>query len=78
LSDYIWIAEQHVGPGIEEGYTWPDLVIDTPIWTMEPVCDLEMVYSATGLEDFMVYDGTSHTLTIINTQARNGTYAITI
>lgn len=67
LNDYIWNAEQNVGPGVPEGYVWPDLVIDTPIWTMEPLCDLDVVYSVTGLTDFMIYDSVAHTLTITNT-----------
>lgn len=45
---------------------------------MEPLCDLDLVYSAEGLVDFMTYDSNAHTLTVTNTQARNGTYAITV
>lgn len=60
LVDYVWNAERRVGPGVEDGYVWPDLVIDAPYWEMDPVCDIAVEKVATGLEDWMTYDSAAN------------------
>lgn len=44
LVDYVWNAERNVGPGVEDGYVWPDLIVDAPYWEMDPWCDIFVDY----------------------------------
>lgn len=45
---------------------------------MEPVCLLDVVYSADGLEDFMSYNNSTNQLTVNGATARSGIYELAI